>query len=282
MKKITLVLMLFTISIAIQAQTTLTQNVGNVVTGVNSVGCPGGDNEWSRLFILSESFIDSSSDFTISSGEFGVQTTDATGTFATVTIYGADEGFPGTFDNTNILGMQDVTIPDTAAEEIISFDFDTPVVVPAGTEAILYAIATPLGNNFFIGGTVDEISEGFLRSVNCGLPDFGLPSDIGFPEAHFFMTLTTDDAVLSVSESEFANNLSLSPNPTDGDLNINFTRDFGGIAIDIINVSGQRVLSSEFEGLGNTVLKTASLSNGVYFARIATDQGTTTTKFIKN
>lgn len=282
MKKITLLFVAFIVSLTVSAQTTFTQNVGDVVTGTNSVGCPGGDNDWARLFVLSDFFVDTSSDFSITSGAFGIQTTDATGTAATVTIYGADAGFPGTFDDTNVLGVQAVTIADTAVEEILSFTFDTPVVVPAGTEAIVYAITTPLGNNLFIGGTVEETTEGFLRSAQCNVTDYALPSSINFPDANFYMVLTSDDAVLGIGENELTNNISLYPNPTNGDLNINFARNFGATNIDIINVNGQKVMNASVNGIGNNTLATSKLANGIYFAQVTNETGVATIKFIKN
>ncbi|WP_299767558.1 T9SS type A sorting domain-containing protein [uncultured Dokdonia sp.] len=282
MKKITLFILIFIVGIAVNAQTTISQNTDDVVTGTNSVGCPGGDNDWARLFILSDFFIDTSVDFTLNSGAFGVQTTDATGTSATVTIFGATADFPATFDDTNILGTQDVAIAETDAEVIINFDFDTPIVVPAGTEAIVYAITTPLGNNFFVGGTADETAEGFLRSAQCGVANYTLPTDIGFPDAHFYMTLTSDDATLGVEDDILSDNISVFPNPTNGDLNINFARNFGTTTVDIINVNGQKVLNASVDGFGNNTIATSKLANGIYFAQISNETATTTIKFIKN
>ncbi|WP_299683079.1 T9SS type A sorting domain-containing protein [uncultured Dokdonia sp.] len=282
MKKITLFVLAFIVGIAVNAQTTISQNTDDTVTGANAVGCPGGDNDWARLFILSDFFIDNSADFTLNSGAFGVQTTDATGVSATVTIFGATADFPATFDDTNILGTQDVTIDETAVESIVTFDFDTPIVVPAGTEAIVYAITTPLGNNLFVGGTIEETAEGFLRSVQCGVTDYTLPTDIGFPDAHFYMTLTSDDAVLGVEDDILNDNVSVYPNPTNGDLNINFARNFGTTTVDIINVNGQKVLNASIEGFGNNTIATSKLANGIYFAQISNDTANTTIKFIKN
>lgn len=282
MKKITLSILAILAGFVVNSQTTFTHNVGETVTGTNSVGCPGGDNDWARLFVLSDFSVDSSSDFTINSGAFGIQTTDGTGVSATVTIFGADADFPGSFDDTNILGTQVVPISDTAVEEFVSFDFDTPIVVPAGTVAIVYAVTTPLGNNLFLGGTVEENVEGFLRSIQCGVADYTLPTAIGFPDAHFFMTLTSDDAILSVNDTQLAEAISLFPNPTNGDLNIDFARNLGEVSVNLINVSGQILLNTKLEGVSSNVLPTSSLATGIYFAQIATEQGSTTIKFVKN
>ena len=90
------------------------------------------------------------------------------------------------------------------------------------------------------------------------------------------------DGVLSVEDNALSENVSVFPNPTSGDLNINFARNFETLNVDIINVNGQKVLSQEMEGVGSNTLATSRLANGVYFAQISSDEGSTTIKFIKN
>ena len=94
--------------------------------------------------------------------------------------------------------------------------------------------------------------------------------------------MTFQDGVLSIDENTLSENVSVFPNPTNGDLNINFTRNFGATNIDIINVNGQKVLNASIEGFGNNSIATSKLANGIYFAQISSDTGTTTIKFIKN
>lgn len=283
MKKITLFFLALTASFTINAQTTFSYNTDNVVTATNSVGCPGGDNDWARNFVFADFGFDTSADFNIESGEVGIQTNSAA--TITVSIYSSDTSFPGSFNPANLLGSQSVAVPvvdDLAGDlpTIVSFTFDTPITVPAGTTAIVYSVTVPLDNDFFIAGTADETADGYLRSANCGVADYTTPTTINFPNAHFYMTLTTE--TLSIDENVFANNISLFPNPTSGDLNIEFSRSYGDTDINITNINGQTVIRTTVDGFGNSTINTSDLATGVYFAKVTNESGSATIKFIKN
>jgi hypothetical protein len=97
----------------------------------------------------------------------------------------------------------------------------------------------------------------------------------------FFDDLRYQDGALSVEEYAIDTSVSLFPNPTNGDLNINLTNGFNAKTIDIINVNGQTVLSSNVNGTRNKI-NTNALAAGLYFAKIASEDTSTTIKFIKN
>ncbi|WP_299212686.1 T9SS type A sorting domain-containing protein [uncultured Dokdonia sp.] len=94
--------------------------------------------------------------------------------------------------------------------------------------------------------------------------------------------LNGDCDPLSVNDNVLADNISVFPNPTTTDLNINFARNFGATNVAVINVNGQKVLNASMEGFGNNTIATSKLANGIYFAQVTTQEGTTTIKFIKN
>jgi hypothetical protein len=96
------------------------------------------------------------------------------------------------------------------------------------------------------------------------------------------VTIDVSTSVLSVDSDIFSESISVYPNPTTGDLNVDFARNFGTTNIDIINISGQRVLTASVEAIGNKRLGTSKLSSGVYFANISNGTESTTVKFIKN
>ncbi len=279
MKKITLLVLSLFLGISMNAQIVLTQSTSNVVTGANSVGCPSGDNTWARNFILADYSVDPASAFVISSGAFGVQSNTTDG-IATINVYASDASFPASFATATLLGTQAVTVPALSDESIITFDFTAPVVVPAGTVAVLYTLTTVLGFDMFIGGSTGQTSTGYLLSATCGVATFTTPTDIGFPDAKFYMTLTGD--ILGVSENILAANMSLYPNPTNGNLNIKFSKNVGTANIDIVTLSGQKVVSVSVDGFGTNSIGTSQLASGVYFAKVSTDNESTTLKFIKN
>lgn len=261
----------------LNAQTTLTYNTDNIVTGTNSVGCPGGDNDWARNFVFTDFSVDESNDFEIVSGEFGVQTNDNTGLTVTVSVYSSDTSFPASFDIANLLGTQDVSVPDTALETVISFNFDTPIIVPAGTTAIVYAVTTPLGNNFFIGGTLGETADGFLRSANCAVADYVTASSIGFPDAHFYMTLT-GNTILSIDDASLAGKgYKVFPNPTEAIFNIALSTNNELINARIVNMLGEVV----FDNLKTTSIDISKLPTGIYFLNLETALGSATERIVK-
>ncbi len=88
--------------------------------------------------------------------------------------------------------------------------------------------------------------------------------------------------LLSTQNNIITDTISMFPNPTSGDLNINFSRNLGTTTINVVNVNGQRVLNVSMEGFGNNSIATSKLATGMYFANISTDEGTATIKFIKN
>lgn len=91
------------------------------------------------------------------------------------------------------------------------------------------------------------------------------------------------DALLSVDDSALDTGILLFPNPTNSVININFTRNLGATTIDLINVNGQKVLSTSLDGFGNKTLSVSTLSTGIYFAQIVTEDGRSTTiKVIKS
>lgn len=90
-----------------------------------------------------------------------------------------------------------------------------------------------------------------------------------------------DEELLSVDSNSLAGAISLFPNPTEGDLNINFSRSLGAVNVDIINVSGQHILTKKLENISSSTINTKELANGVYFAQISTNDAAITMKFVK-
>lgn len=86
---------------------------------------------------------------------------------------------------------------------------------------------------------------------------------------------------LSVDDEVLAGQISVYPNPTSANLNIDFATNLGDTEVNITNVNGQSVMRSSINGIGSNVLNTSNLSSGIYFAQISTANAATTIKFIK-
>ena len=89
-----------------------------------------------------------------------------------------------------------------------------------------------------------------------------------------------DEGILSVEDNILAENIALFPNPTNGDMTLDFARSFGQANVSITNITGQAVMNVTTEG--STQLETSRLASGIYFAQIATDNASTVIKFVKN
>lgn len=91
-----------------------------------------------------------------------------------------------------------------------------------------------------------------------------------------------DEMLLSINDFTLEKSVSLFPNPTNGELNIDFSKELGSTNINIVNTIGQTVINTSFEGIGRKTINTNNLATGVYFAQITAESGNTTIKFIKN
>lgn len=111
-----------------------------------------------------------------------------------------------------------------------------------------------------------------------------IPLFDNFESSAFFDNITYQDGLVLSREDNVLNQLEVSvyPNPTEGDLSINFTKNVGQAHINIVDITGQSVLQTSFNGFGEKNVTTSNLSNGVYFAKISSDIGNTTIKFIKD
>lgn len=177
-----------------EAVTTLSHNTDNVITGTNSVACGGGDNSQARVFNLGSFGI--TDEFTITDGEIGVQSI-SNNLDVTVNIWDLDlanfpVGFPA---GSTLIGTETVTIPLGSDLSIVNYTFSTPVVVPAGTSDILVEVIQPAdGTSWFIGGTAAETDDSWIASGTCGLAEYSTTTAIGFPDAHYYITVTGDTA----------------------------------------------------------------------------------------
>lgn len=143
------------------AQITLTHNVGNEL--INPwVGSCSQPEHWARAFTLSEFGITTDDEFQINSGNVGVRSSvgqeNAKFQF---NIYSIDSGFPDTFSESNLIGSSQIEFfpfVSTLNPQIITIDFETPVIVPANVERILVEVKKTDGTgigvmNVLLAGT---------------------------------------------------------------------------------------------------------------------------------
>lgn len=124
----------------LNAQITLTHNVGNTPIQTDMYSCENGQL-WSRTFRLSDFGISNNDKFIINSGQIALYNSFG-GSSLQFDIYKIDSNFPSSFSITNFIGSsQIVNIPIIGdAPEILNITFDNPIIIPDGTERILVQV----------------------------------------------------------------------------------------------------------------------------------------------
>lgn len=182
------------------AQITLTHNVGTTLVKTDMYTCDR-DEAWSRIFTLSDFGIAPNEQFLIKSGQIGISKSNE-GSNLYFTVYSIDDNFPVFFYSSfprTVLGSRSFnpTTVINGAPQIFQFDFDEPIVVPAGTKRIMVTvhkirdIYNPNSGEIYIAGTVQDNGESWY--LGCDL-DHGLSRTtdltIPVPNANFYINVT--------------------------------------------------------------------------------------------
>lgn len=293
MKKITfLVLALFVFGLS-YGQTVLSHSVDNTVSDGGTVACAGGgttaDNIFYRAYTPSD--FGFTGDFVVMGANFPLAFTDVSGGATvdiTVRFYTSDDVFPAgvlteiASEVVTLSSADDFVVSGAQVEVLLT----TTATVDAGTEVI---VATDIPDNIDpvmydarIGfNALGQNDPSYLSSQACGLAVPGDFADIGFPDNHLILDLV-GDSPLSTDDLSIANQIAMYPNPTNGDITLDFARSLGQTQVQITNITGQIVMDTTVDGVGATSISTSRLSSGIYFAQIATENASTVIKFVKN
>lgn len=282
MKKIILILCLIISQSLFSQEVTLKHNIGStIIDQLFNSTCSGGGVSWSREFVLEDFGI--TENYSITSGSFAIQDSSAApGEGVTVNVYEIDAGFPGTFDETLLLGSSNlINIPAYTERTIFTFAFPNPILVSADTERILVEVRLSVQNqNVFIGGTMDSFDFSWWNPLNnqsC-LGDantYQTTFDLGRPDLNYYITVTGDN-VLSIDDlAEEA--ISIYPNPVQNQLLIDMPAEFKVNEVIVYDINGKVMLKN------NSVdnLDVSSFSSGLYFLKISTPGRFISEKFIK-
>ncbi len=185
------------------AQITLTHNVGNelVNTGVGTCSEP---ENWARVFSLSEFGITTADEFQINSGNVGVRgSVGQDNARLQFNIYSIDADFPDTFSEANLLGSSQIEFfpfVSTLSPQIITIDFDTPVIVPAHVELILVEVKKTDGTgiglmNVFLAGT-EQASEPAWYKGCLGVTKYTTTDKTPIPRPNANLFITVDGEIV--------------------------------------------------------------------------------------
>ena len=76
---------------------------------------------------------------------------------------------------------------------------------------------------------------------------------------------------MGIDDNELNNQIKIYPNPVSDILTINLGKTHSEISLEIYNVVGQRIRTSEYNNKRILTINTSSFSNGIYFFKIKTD-----------
>lgn len=152
----------------IDAQITLTNNIGTTLIKTDMFSCER-DESWSRVFTLADFGVAANEQFLIKSGQIGLSKSDI-GANLYMTVYSIDTDFPVYVYSTHprtVLGTRGLgqTPLINGAPEIVQEDFKEPIVVPAGTKRILVTVHkkedfyNPASAQVFVAGTEKDTGE---------------------------------------------------------------------------------------------------------------------------
>jgi len=94
------------------------------------------------------------------------------------------------------------------------------------------------------------------------------------------VTVTAGD-IAGLNEN-LASKFSVSPNPANTTININSSNNALINGAEIVDMNGRTVKTATYNGVSDAQINISDLSSGVYMINLASDQGKTTKKIIKN
>lgn len=176
------------------AQINLTHNIGKDLIDTGMPSCEE-DEDWGRVFQLSDFGVGPGEQFLIKQIEVGI-TKSYNGASLQYTVFSVDADFPSS--KPILLGFGGYMIlPEINTPEIVKFDLETPVVVPAGVDKIMISIAkwpesyNPNSAEVNIAGTELDTGESWYKGCR---KYYSFKStddlDVPVPNANFYITAT--------------------------------------------------------------------------------------------
>ena len=194
MRNILSVAFLFSFSVFVNAQITLTHNVGNVLIDSGMTSCEY-DESWARVFNLSNYGKTANNQFIINSAEIGISKS-YNGAYLGIGVYSIDSDFPNS-DPTLLGGGGYGLLPYIDSPQVVQINLVNPVVVPRGVERILVTFNksedfyNPNSAEVFVAGTVQDNSESWYLGCR-EYYDFVTTNNLNnpVPNANFFINVT--------------------------------------------------------------------------------------------
>lgn len=191
----------------------------------------------------------------------------------TASMYSMTGGLPDV--NLGTSAPYTFTADDNTNGVFLTLPLPTPVAVAAGQQ--FYVGADQLGqsnltlgfnSNVFTDNTVFfQVAGGGWLEINVGTGGAFIGS---------FLVRANLDLYDAVEESDFANEISVFPNPSNGKLYIHNNGQKENMTVAVFNNLGQTVYSGSFSQMSNAVVDLTKESAGVYSVQIKSDKKITT------
>jgi hypothetical protein len=131
-------------------------------------------------------------------------------------------------------------------------------------------------------GAVDELEYAYIVSFDSITSNPLAKLDIDVQSLHSIYNSTLNQCLTtSIKEQKNQTVFTLSPNPTNGILNINWNSKSNDCKIEVIDALGKVLISENHKEINQTSINVSDLSSGIYFVKITSGENTSTKKFIK-
>ncbi|MEE9130401.1 MAG: hypothetical protein V3T84_10305 [Phycisphaerales bacterium] len=182
---------------------TLTQSLDLVTNGENQVACASPDgttpNAWARCYNLVTEGVPPGENLTINSVTFGVQQATINGINIDIVLYLDCNDCPPVDDlDTTVLATQSLVVNTADEGTMITVNFPSGPVVPAGTDLIVEIVSVDDGTQeplfFFRAMSNDggQCAPSYIRTPDgsCGLAGWTDLADIDFPDSHLIQSVS--------------------------------------------------------------------------------------------
>lgn len=95
------------------------------------------------------------------------------------------------------------------------------------------------------------------------------------------LRIMQNSLVTNIKKQNINTSYTISPNPTNGILNISTSLKANDIKIEVIDALGKVLISEVYKNMNQTSINVSDLSSGIYFVKISSGENATTKKFIK-
>jgi len=280
MKKITLILLFFISSFALNAQVlshSVDQTLANGLAACAVSESHTTENHFWRSYTPSDFGVTGTYD--VGGAAFGMAFTDNGGTNPTLNIvvnfYTSAGAFPtGTLTQ---IGTKTITMDASQHLTLLNAVLDAHVTVNATDEVVIEIIPDDGTNDTvdirIAGNNAGENAPSYVSSTACGIPDPQTYASIGFADNHMVLNLLDANAANTTENTLIG--FSIYPNPANDILNLNIEEE--NYSASIYNMLGQELI--KVKNAENIDVK--QLNTGVYKLLIKTQNYTKTLSFLK-